>query len=180
MTYVHVVDPLAKSKLPTDAGVYWLVAVDRPFGDSNRIGPRSFGRLSGQDTHGNLYIGSAKNVRDRAGDQLIDTLVRSNKMTEWSRWYDRLLCFDYFHSNAVSSIYPLTHLAVKFEVVAAHSDAVRLEQLLYYNYRQANGELPPFNRDFTMKLWISAEQERNQRGPLQMPTDRYWPETLQT
>jgi len=53
------------------------------------------------------------------------------------------------------------------------SEAVKLEQMYYYNYRQVFGELPPFNRDFTMNKWISSVDEQKQRGPLIMPHHRY-------
>jgi hypothetical protein len=105
--------------------------------------------------------------------ELADLLLSSDIHTAWPNWYGRLLAFNYFHSENIRTLYPLHSLGLSWEVFPSKADAVKHEQLYYYNYRQAFGELPPFNRDFSMNKWISTADEQRQRGPLIMPHNGY-------
>lgn len=122
-----------------------------------------------------MYIGCADDLKFCAGRNCVTLALNATGKELWPSFYLRLALFDYFHwSHALRQI-PKECLALAWKPTTDEFGANKLEQMLYYNYRQKFAERPPFQHDFSMGKWITTAEERRMSGPLVMPETRYYP-----
>ena len=174
MNAKHFLDPDIFRVVPHAPGVYWMIWSKSSYGQG-AVGPRPIPRLAGVDPWGILYIGCAGDLYDRATIGLVKLTNDAEPSWLWPALGDRYMLLDYLHSFHGLWTIPKENLAIAWEVLPSRVEANKTEQMMYYNYRQHFSELPPFQRDFSMGLWIKSLEEKNMRGPLLMPTDRYFP-----
>jgi hypothetical protein len=121
------------------------------------------------DPFGVLYIGKAGRgstgipegtIRDRAGCCLAANLKNG-------RTAAHIPTYDYAHSDAVlRKLFPLDRLAIAWIAKEAPEEADDLEAVSLYRYRNAFGELPPFNRALPEKPLLKYGREEAPQGRL--------------
>jgi hypothetical protein len=119
------------SLLPTEPGVYWLVALDEGLLRNGEHRARPIGRVKQPDPYGILYIGMAESsLQHRAGVELMQQFAVLNANSTWEDLdrTGRTLFFDYYHTDGLAAVYPSSTLAVVYEVTKNPQEAKRLEQ----------------------------------------------------
>ncbi len=180
---LHIYDPALPRAVPAQPGVYWLIVSTTAYGEGP-VQPMTIPRLGGDDPHGILYIGEGAILAVRARNQLVGGLQTCIGSENWSSLNLHRALYDYFHPPCVQKRFPKRNLALAWEQT---SNRKAHEQSMIYNYRQALGERPPFNRSFGDSHIRNGAADQELHGPLTIElleagvrtvSQRYWPPAI--